>query len=455
VLENESPTDRLTHSTNESTMIRDDTIVDQQRRREITSRQVSRDDSRVPPSKRQRHSDSHDSPKRRVSREPADDLPSKKIKIGDTVSTSDEETTDRSFNDNQSDSSDNKIASFVSSLSSPQTDDTATDCYHSHKLRRLTRQCTSESLEVHAVDSGTESEAVIDFGKEDIGLEIDSQIASEVLFPSVPVKRTVEAVSPTQTKESASLFNLLLSDFLLLLSLVLATMLIAVSYSISNQYAAKLSFPENDCIYVSGGGFSGFWFSLGRLHTIPEPEKAHYVCFSAGCLGVVATLANQTMQEMYEIASTVQKHWQSGDLHRYHIIDTFVDKLLYSSSSSFDESKLSALHIMTSTTTPSSDDDDDSSSSPFGLLQASMQTPTDMEHLKTLLIQTTWIPLVVGSESTYDGHMDGFFSTWQHPTCNKYVGLTPNVDLYFNTLNLNLGAQSVDKFWNMGLEYGL
>jgi hypothetical protein len=84
-----------------------------------------------------------------------------------------------------------------------------------------------------------------------------------------------------------------------------------------------------------------------------------------------------------------------------------------------------------------------------------MQTPTDMEHLKTLLIQTTWIPLVVGSESTYDGHMDGFFSTWQHPTCNKYVGLTPNVDLYLNTLNLNLGAQSVDKFWNMGLEYGL
>jgi hypothetical protein len=369
------------------------------------------------------------------------------------VSTSDEETTDSRFNGNQSDASDNKVALLGSSLSSPQTDNTATDCYHSHKLRMLTPQCTSESLEIHTVDSGTESEAVIDFGKEDIGLEIDKQSASEVLFSSVPVERTVEAVSPTQTKKSASLFNVLLSDFLLLLSLVLVTLSIVVSYSVRNQ--AKLSFPENDCIYVSGGGFSGFWFSLGRLRTIPEPEKAHYVCFSAGCLGVVATLANQTMHELYETASTIQKHWQSGDLHRYHILNTFVDELLDSSSSSFDESKLSALHIMTSTTTPSSDDDDDSSPSPFGLLQASMQTPTDMEHLKTLLIQTSWIPLLLGSEYTHDGHMDGSFSTWQHPICNKHVGLAPNMDLYFNTLNVNLGAQSVEKFWKMGLEYGL
>jgi hypothetical protein len=437
----------------ESTMIRNDTIVDQQRRREI--REVSRDDSRVPPNKRQRLSDSHDSLKRRVSIEPADDLPSKKIKIGDTASTSDEEKTYSNSNGNQSDASDNKTALFVSRSSSPQTDDTPTDCYHSHKLRTLTPQCSSESLEIHAIDSGTESEEVIDFGKEDIGLEIDVQSASKVLFSSVPVERTVEAVSPTPTKNPTTLFNVLLSDFLLLLSLVLVTLLIAVSCSIRNQYSAKLSFPENDCIYVSGGGFSGFWFSLGRLHTIPEPEKAHYVCYSAGCLGVVATLANQTMQELYETASTIQKHWQSGDLHRYHIVDTFVDKLLDSSSSSFDESKLSALHIMTSTTTPSSDDDADSSSSPFGLLQASMQTPTDMEHLKTLLMQTTWIPLVVGSEYTHDGHMDGFFSMWQHPTCNKYVGLAPNVDLFFNALNVNLGAQSVEKFWNMGLEYGL
>ena len=110
---------------------------------------------------------------------------------------------------------------------------------------------------------------------------------------------------------------------------------------------------------------------------------------------------------------------------------------------------------MTLTTTPPSSDDDDDSTSSFGLLQAWMRTPTDMKHLKMLLTQTTWIILLVGSEYTHDGHMDGFFSMWQHPTCNKYVGLAPNVDLFFNALNANLGAQSVEKFWNMGLEYGL
>jgi hypothetical protein len=126
------------------------------------------------------------------------------------------------------------------------------------------------------------------------------------------------------------------------------------------------------------------------------------------------------MHELYETVWAIQKHLQRGDLHGYHIVNTFVDKLLDSLSSSFDKSKLSTLHIMTLTTTPSSDDVDDDHSSPFGLLHASMQTPTDMEHLKTLLTQTTWIILLIGSEYTHDGHMDGFFSMWQHPTCNKY-----------------------------------
>jgi len=44
-----------------------------------------------------------------------------------------------------------------------------------------------------------------------------------------------------------------------------------------------------DSVYLPGGGFSGFWFHLGYLHSIPS-ESLHehdYYCYSAGCLGTL------------------------------------------------------------------------------------------------------------------------------------------------------------------------
>jgi hypothetical protein len=40
------------------------------------------------------------------------------------------------------------------------------------------------------------------------------------------------------------------------------------------------------CVRHQGGGFSGFWFHLGYLHSV-HPNDLHsfdYYCFSAGCL---------------------------------------------------------------------------------------------------------------------------------------------------------------------------
>ena len=55
--------------------------------------------------------------------------------------------------------------------------------------------------------------------------------------------------------------------------------------------------PSSVCL--PGGGFSGFWFHLGYLHSLEERQREHqrghqadpvllhdydYYCFSAGCL---------------------------------------------------------------------------------------------------------------------------------------------------------------------------
>ena len=228
----------------------------------------------------------------------------------------------------------------------------------------------------------------------------------------------------------------------------------------------------HDCVYVPGGGFSGFWFTLGRLQRLQQQQTQQqhqqqstpntlmakttnhtYVCFSAGCLGVVATLQNFSLDELYNTASTSQADFMAGKVHRYEVVESFVDQLLLLESNQDKENQndenewwYSQLRILTSVP--------ESSSSVF---RASMQAPTSRQHLKTLLLQTTWIPWAVGNDLTYQGHLDGGFSILQHPqatTCSKRIGLAwDSWDFVSNILNVRLSPEAVYRLWSLGMEY--
>jgi hypothetical protein len=90
----------------------------------------------------------------------------------------------------------------------------------------------------------------------------------------------------------------------------------------------------------------------------------------------------------------------------------------------------------------------------FGL-KTSTRTPTSVDSLRTLLIQTAWIPFVVGNELFHEDHMDGAFYLFGHPRCEHSIGLPGNLDILANILNVNLAADKVQKFWKMGIERGL
>ena len=72
-----------------------------------------------------------------------------------------------------------------------------------------------------------------------------------------------------------------------------------------------------------------------------------------------------------------------------------------------------------------------------------------------MLLQTTWIPLIVGGDLWHNDHMDGAFSSLYHPKCANNVGIVPDLELLGNFANVNLGGEKVQSLWNMGLEYGV
>lgn len=208
---------------------------------------------------------------------------------------------------------------------------------------------------------------------------------------------------------------------------------------------------DPNSIYVPGGGFSGFWFTLGRLNSIEEPLDHRYYCYSAGCLGVATMLSNITMQDAYGYAVGVQKQWQRGEISRYDVTESFIDDLLYGDTETkvlrpafADDRVLSSLRIITS-----------ERHSYMGVKTA-IRTPENADELKDMLLQTAWIPFAISRDLWHDEHMDGAFTLHSHPRCRFQLGYDKmEWDLMMNALNVNLGYDKVRKFWERGLQLGL
>ena len=255
-----------------------------------------------------------------------------------------------------------------------------------------------------------------------------------------------------------------------------------------------------DCIYVPGGGFSGFWFSLGRLHSIQNPHNETFVCYSAGCLGVVATLLHhgellknggvvdgandEHYHHLYDMARSIQIEWDAGKLHRYRVVESFIDglveKLEQDPDDEFKTLFLDTIRTNMNVVTTTYENDEDSANVPQLLPQsilpkAVVRRPSDLASLKRMLLQSAWIPIATGSSWTHKGHFDGAFSTPQHPKCSRTVGLDASAStiatedasdstsawlknqivLLGNALNVNLGREQVGELWKLGMERGV
>eukprot|EP00977_Amphora_coffeiformis_P007262 scaffold1579_cov165-Amphora_coffeaeformis.AAC.1 len=195
---------------------------------------------------------------------------------------------------------------------------------------------------------------------------------------------------------------------------VKALILVVVMY-VSMRFLASMAFEsvvieDENSIYVPGGGFSGFWYTLGRLNSIEDPLSKKYYCYSAGCLGAVTMLGNITMESAHMYAIDAQQRWYQGNLPRYDVTTSFINNLLYGSDDKEaitpgnlrpafrDERILSTLQIITSKRNDN------------GGVKVAIRTPVNADELKEMLLQTTWIPFAINRDLWHEEHMDGAFT---------------------------------------------
>ena len=209
---------------------------------------------------------------------------------------------------------------------------------------------------------------------------------------------------------------------------LISSALLLLSIPIVNSFTAIFVKPVDsgfDCagnereqdgshhIYVPGAGFSGFFYTLGRLQAFHEsnPLADEYYCYSGGCLALIASLMHLSVDTAVELAFLSRNRWNTGEISRYEVVEEFVDGLVnqdakgqcinatlegsldkryvskLTEQSEFDcktnaqtlQNILPRVNVMTSVWNSDS------------IPSRHIQKPTSIMHLRKMLVQTTWM----------------------------------------------------------------
>ena len=253
---------------------------------------------------------------------------------------------------------------------------------------------------------------------------------------------------------------------------------------------------------LEGGGFPGFFYTLGQLQSIPVEQVPlyDYYCYSSACLCAVAFLGQLDLDQILQFAKHIQGQWQRGEISRFQVVPRFVESILPKldhddphHDSPYRRPRLAMAATRETTTGPTTNSSNTNitghdelwwlqnlhvitsvrNDNGFGVLP-SIQSPSmnssaqqqerrrfneihdpsnvprlrEVRQLQKLLLQTTWIPGATGNTLFLDNHMDGGFVVHkvQH-VCERTMTVGRTWDMLINMLNTNLSREKALYFW--------
>jgi len=232
-------------------------------------------------------------------------------------------------------------------------------------------------------------------------------------------------------------------------------------------------------IYIPGAGFSGFFYTLGRLQALADMNSSlsyDYYCFSAGCLALMTHILDFPIHPIIEIAHSSRNRYLSGEISRYDVVENFVNQLLdedaamqtntsipYNERIQRLQDVLPRINVITSTWDKYS-----------FIISQRQDKPTSVKYLKRMLLETTYIPLITGDslgildeDQNFRYHNDGAFAGLLQsllvttelfdPSKYRHSLLLPwRFDILINGLNLfALDHAKAIHYWEDGMRRGI
>ena len=182
----------------------------------------------------------------------------------------------------------------------------------------------------------------------------------------------------------------------------LASFLIIFSYLLHSYNPLKVS--EN-CIFLYGGGYSGYWYTLSRLKKNFD-RRDRFICYSSACVSLVHRLPNPDFREAIIESDKIQQQLIKNNSNltevRLKLIDSVMDGVIDN------RIKISNYNFEILTTNK------------FG--KCELAKPSNNVHLRKLLRETTYVPGVTGNYDEQIENYDGGMCIGK-PKCDKEINV--------------------------------
>jgi hypothetical protein len=198
-------------------------------------------------------------------------------------------------------------------------------------------------------------------------------------------------------------------------------LLVALFYSNTNN---------SDCVYIRGGGFSGFWYYYGYLQNnkIANVANKPIYCYSSGCVAYVASISNNNNNNfsyVYDFAHNLLIDYKNNIINSYELKEIYIDFIANSISNIENYN----LNILTSNY----------------LGQCTIKKPTSISELIVALDETTNIPIIT-TKLNFSKNIDGAGCITFINKCATIIELPYDYKIYRNILNINLSYKDIIYF---------
>jgi hypothetical protein len=190
---------------------------------------------------------------------------------------------------------------------------------------------------------------------------------------------------------------------------------------------------NGDCVYIRGGGFSGFWYYYGYLQKNKIANLANIAnkpiyCYSSGCVAYVASISNNNNNNftyLYDLAHNLVIDYNNNKINSYEVKEIYINFIANTISNIENYN----LNILTSNY----------------LGQCTIKTPTTISELIVALDETTNIPIIT-TKLNFSKKIDGICCITFINKCATIIELPYDYKIYRNAFNINLSYEDVIYF---------
>ena len=185
---------------------------------------------------------------------------------------------------------------------------------------------------------------------------------------------------------------------------------------------------KEKCIFLYGGGYSGYWYTLSQLQKHYKNHRDRFICYSSACTSFVFSLQNPNFSVAVVESDKIQQQLVKSNSNLTDMRLRYIDAII---NRKIDISKYNLQILLTNK-----------------IGGCELFRPQNNSHLRKLLIETTFIPGITGDYNETNDYYDGGMC-FGKPQCQREVKIPTNYRIWAKTFSPLLNIEDKEYFLSL------